>query len=222
MIRSGDGTDPIGTSSPTAPVKCWPLRSSNATRTWASTPDGSNPRSDLPATTSTLPMGSMHSTITASRRSCACSRSSSCAAGGFFPVGMQRWWIYRLTFQNSARGRSKDFGCESQSNSFMTHCPARATFSTGSAISNAASPRQLLVLHAMRDDGILPEPAHLVFFVVRETAFEPFDMAVAFEGQDMRGDAVGEPAVMDDDHGAAGEILQYPRTPKPAVISPPP
>jgi hypothetical protein len=61
----------------------------------------------------------------------------------------------------------------------------------------------------MRDDGILPQPAHLVFFVVLEIAFEPFDVAIAFEGQDMRGDAVvEEPAVMADDHGAAGEILQ--------------
>src|SRR5438132_1137090 len=45
--------------------------------------------------------------------------------------------------------------------------------------------RQLLVLHAMRDDRVLAEPAHLVFFVILEVAFEPFDMAVALEGQDM-------------------------------------
>ena len=55
---------------------------------------------------------------------------------------------------------------------------------------------------------VLAEPAHLVLFVILEIAFEPFDMAVAFEGQDVRGDAVEEPAVMADDDGAAGEILQ--------------
>ena len=60
----------------------------------------------------------------------------------------------------------------------------------------------------MRDDGILPEPFHFVLFVILEVAFEPFDMAVALERQDMRGDAVEEPAVMADDDGAAGEILQ--------------
>ena len=60
----------------------------------------------------------------------------------------------------------------------------------------------------MRDDGILAEPAHLVLLVILEVAFEPFDMAVAFEGQDVGGDAVEEPAVMADDDGAAGEILQ--------------
>ena len=41
-----------------------------------------------------------------------------------------------------------------------------------------------------------------------EIAFEPFDMAVVFEGQDVGRDAVEKPAVMADDDGAAGEILQ--------------
>src|SRR6478609_6014171 len=70
------------------------------------------------------------------------------------------------------------------------------------------SPRQLLVLHAMRNDAVLAEPAHLVLLVVLEVALEPFDMAVAFEGQDVGRDAVEEPAIMADDDGAAGEILQ--------------
>src|SRR6201996_3904045 len=69
-------------------------------------------------------------------------------------------------------------------------------------------PRQLLVLDPVRDDGVLAEPAHLVFFVVLEIALEPFDMAVAFEGQDVGSDAVEEPAIMADDDGAAGKILQ--------------
>jgi hypothetical protein len=34
----------------------------------------------------------------------------------------------------------------------------------------------------MRDDGILPQPAHLVFFIILEIAFERFDVAVALEG----------------------------------------
>src|SRR3954471_3151787 len=71
-----------------------------------------------------------------------------------------------------------------------------------------ASPRQLLVLHPMRDDAVLPQPAHLVLFIVLEIALEPFDMAVALERQDMRGDAVEEPAVVADDDGAAGKFLQ--------------
>src|SRR6478736_5390094 len=70
------------------------------------------------------------------------------------------------------------------------------------------SPRQLLVLHAVRNDAVLAETAHLVLLVVLEVAFEPFDVALAFEGQDVGCDAVEEPSVMADDDGAAGEIFQ--------------
>src|SRR3954471_4318774 len=71
-----------------------------------------------------------------------------------------------------------------------------------------ASPRQLLVFHAMRDDGVLSQPAHLVLFIVLEIALEPLDVAFALERQHMGGDAVEKPAVVADDHRAAGEILQ--------------
>src|SRR6266481_2404644 len=208
MIRRGGGTGLTGISSPMAPAKSWPTRFSNAIRTSASMPDGSNPRLDSPATTSTLPTGSTHSTITASRPNSACSRSASSVAGGFFPDGMQYWWICRpmFWFQNTARGKSTGFGSANRSNSSMTRCPEN--FSINSAISDTNSPREFLVLHPVRDDGILPQPAHLVFFIILEITFEPFDMAVAFECQDVGGDAVEEPAVVADDHGAAGEILQ--------------
>src|SRR6202012_336251 len=41
-----------------------------------------------------------------------------------------------------------------------------------------------------------------------EIALEPLDVAIAFEGENMRGDAVEEPAIVADDDGAAGEILK--------------
>src|SRR5882762_5292232 len=107
----------------------------------------------------------------------------------------------RASTSGICSSRSRDGRVRSSSN--LRYCSALQ-----SAIPAPALPRQLLVLHPMRDDGILPEPAHLVFFIILEIAFEPFDMAVTFEGQDMRGDAVEEPAVMADDHGATGEILQ--------------
>jgi len=69
-------------------------------------------------------------------------------------------------------------------------------------------PRKLLVLQPMRNNGIRPQPPHLVGLVVLEVALEPFDVAFVFERQDMRGDAVEEPAVVADDDGAAGKILQ--------------
>src|SRR5947208_3354206 len=83
-----------------------------------------------------------------------------------------------------------------------TPCPSR------SPAEGFRSPRQLLVLHAVRDDAVLPEPAHLVLLIVLEIALEPFHMALALEGQDMRRNAVEEPAVVTDDDRAAGEILQ--------------
>src|SRR6516162_7368069 len=70
------------------------------------------------------------------------------------------------------------------------------------------SARELFVFDPLRNDGFYAEPPHLVFLVVLEIAFEPFDMAVAFEGEDVGGYAVKEPAVVADDHGAAGEIFK--------------
>ena len=52
------------------------------------------------------------------------------------------------------------------------------------------------------------EAAHLVFLIAVEIAFEPFDVAVAFEREDVRGEAVQEPAIVADHDGAAGEIFQ--------------
>src|SRR2546430_17327469 len=52
------------------------------------------------------------------------------------------------------------------------------------------------------------EALPLVLFVLAVVAVEPVDAAVAFEGEDVRGHAVEEPAVVRDDDGAAGEALQ--------------
>src|SRR3569832_392988 len=69
------------------------------------------------------------------------------------------------------------------------------------------SPREFLVLEPVRNDAVGTEPAHLVLLVVLEVALEPFDVAVALEGKNVRRDAVEEPAIMADDDGAAGEVL---------------
>ena len=60
----------------------------------------------------------------------------------------------------------------------------------------------------MRLIGVGAEASLLVHLVVLEVAFEPLDVAVAFEGQDVGGDAVEEPAVVRDDDRAAGEVEQ--------------
>ncbi len=70
------------------------------------------------------------------------------------------------------------------------------------------SPRELLVLEPVRNDAVEAQSPLLVFLVVGEIALEPLDVAVALEGEDVGRDAVEKPAVVADDHGAAGEILK--------------
>ena len=60
----------------------------------------------------------------------------------------------------------------------------------------------------MRVGRVVAQPPALVLLIGLEIALEPFHMAVALEGQDMRREPVEEEAIMADDHGAAGEILQ--------------
>src|SRR5262245_18599665 len=69
-------------------------------------------------------------------------------------------------------------------------------------------PRELLVLQPMRDHGIGAKSPHLIGFVILEVSFKPLHVAVTLERQNMRGDAVQKPAIVADDHRAAGEIFQ--------------
>ncbi len=52
------------------------------------------------------------------------------------------------------------------------------------------------------------QAAQLVLLIGLEIALEPLDMAVPFECENMRGEPVQEEAVVADDYGAAGEILE--------------
>src|SRR5690606_36972989 len=61
--------------------------------------------------------------------------------------------------------------------------------------------RQALVGLAARIEGVGAEAADLVLFVILEIAFEPFDMTITFEGEDMRRQAVEEHAIVADDDG---------------------
>src|SRR3954462_15077227 len=69
-------------------------------------------------------------------------------------------------------------------------------------------PRQALVGDAVRAVGLVAEPLALVLLVGLEVALEPDDLRVALEGEHVRGHAVEEPAVVGDDHRAAGEVEQ--------------
>ena len=48
----------------------------------------------------------------------------------------------------------------------------------------------------MRDQGVGAQAALLVLFIGFEVALEPFDVAVAFEGQDVRRQTIQEPTVV--------------------------
>ena len=69
------------------------------------------------------------------------------------------------------------------------------------------SPRKFLILHPLRLNRIWPQTPHLVFFISLEVAFEPFDMGVALEGQNMGAKAVKEKPVVRNYHRASGEIF---------------
>src|SRR4029078_4764635 len=68
--------------------------------------------------------------------------------------------------------------------------------------------RELLVLDAMGNGGVGPQPAHLVLLVILEIALEPLYVAVDFEREYVGSDTVQEPAIVADDDGASRKILE--------------
>jgi hypothetical protein len=60
----------------------------------------------------------------------------------------------------------------------------------------------------VRTRGFVAKAGNLVFFIGFKVALKPFDMAVAFKSQYMRGQSVKEEAVMADDHGATSEAFK--------------
>src|SRR4029077_9908979 len=69
-------------------------------------------------------------------------------------------------------------------------------------------PNQRLVSDAMGLVGISTKTPATLGLVIGIVAFEPSDLTVALEGQDVSGDAVEKPSVMGNDDGAAGKIEQ--------------
>src|SRR3954470_931370 len=70
------------------------------------------------------------------------------------------------------------------------------------------SAREFLVFDALRKHRVLAQAPLLVLFIGLEIALEPFDMAVALEGEDVGRDPIEEEAIVADDHGAAGKVLE--------------
>src|SRR3954467_15206007 len=71
---------------------------------------------------------------------------------------------------------------------------------------SARLPRQPLVLEPVRLIGGDAQTLLPLLLVGLKVPFAPVDVAFALEGQDVRSDAVEEPAVVADDHDATGVI----------------
>ena len=71
------------------------------------------------------------------------------------------------------------------------------------------SSRELLVLESTGLVGLNAESATAFFFIGLIIALAPMNMPFAFEGQNVRGDAVQKPAVVADHHHAADEIEDF-------------
>jgi len=69
-------------------------------------------------------------------------------------------------------------------------------------------PRELAVPDPVWLISVFAQPLLPIRFVLTIVSFIPHHFAVAFKGQNVRGDSIQEPAVVAADHSAAGEILQ--------------
>src|SRR5579871_5702558 len=84
-------------------------------------------------------------------------------------------------------------------------CPMAESFATPRS---GGLLMELLVLYAMRLVGFLTQPLFALRLIRLIIALAPHGFTVAFESEYVRGDAVEEPAVVTDDHGAAAEVEQ--------------
>src|SRR4051812_27881200 len=81
----------------------------------------------------------------------------------------------------------------------------RSTVRSASALTPRSPLHERLVPDPVRLVGLGAEATVPVDLVVAEVAFEPPDLGVALEREDVGGDPVEEPPVVGDDHGAARE-----------------
>src|SRR5215218_7402343 len=84
----------------------------------------------------------------------------------------------------------------------------RAVTSSAARAADGLVAGELAVGRAVRAGGLDTEPLDLVLLVVLEVALEPEPLRLALVGEDVRRDAVQEPPVVADHHGAAREVLE--------------
>src|SRR5207249_1201105 len=108
--------------------------------------------------------------------------------------------------RTSCSGRSAPHRSRSTSSTSTASRIFGATVGVEGSSGRADSGHELPVLDPVRALGLRAEPPAPVGLVVLVVALEPDRAALALEGEDVGGDAVEEPAVVADDHGAAAEV----------------
>src|SRR5437016_609000 len=102
--------------------------------------------------------------------------------------------------------------CQAGSNSSCAASLSREPRALAKSHLPRSAAGQLAMCDAVRTRGLRSQPLHLILFVALEVAFEPKPagriLVGALPGEDVRGDAVQEPAVVRDHHGAAGELFE--------------
>src|ERR1700736_4914753 len=88
------------------------------------------------------------------------------------------------------------------------HGACGASALRGEMLRTTLCPDEPFVLDPVRIRRLGAEPPYLVGFILVEISLEPFDMAVAFEGEDVGCQPIEEHAVVRDDHSAAGIVLE--------------
>lgn len=69
------------------------------------------------------------------------------------------------------------------------------------------SARDLAILESVGLFGFCAESATSIFFVTGPVAVVEVHFRIAFEREDVRGEAIEEPTIVADDHGGAGEVF---------------
>src|SRR5260221_1971805 len=101
----------------------------------------------------------------------------------------------------SVSGRREGSGSSPTQSSELVRLAAASIAAT-----NAIGSGELAVLDAMRLRRFLAKTPFLVFLVFVIVAGEEFHVRITFEGEDVRGDAIEEPAVVRDHERAAGKF----------------
>src|SRR5690606_1448437 len=97
-------------------------------------------------------------------------------------------------------------GAHQSLSSEANYCPRSNNLREGKTPLGPSAGGQFPVLDAAWLLRIVAQATAVVLLIGLVVALEPHHLAVALEGEHVRGDAIQEPAIVADDDGAAGEV----------------